>query len=447
MALIRYIGMFERQIDVVIGLQMGDEGKGRFVHFMAPEYFAVIRYNGGSNAGHTFMEGGVEINTHQIPSGIVYDGLMNIISQGCLVNPEALYIESGELAEAGIHTTPNNLMVSREAHLVLPHHVILDELRENGNGGQGSTKSGISFAAADKYGRRSPTVGDLEADPEGVYAFVRDEMNTVYRQAHLIDGGDQLQAYPESYMQAWRDSARWMVELFAGNDYQFIGDALQRGNRLLAEGAQSSGLDIEQGVRPQGTSSHVTVAGVLASMGVGPQAIGEVYGVAKLPKSRVGGTPESVPTIITDQEMATRIRGKEGDVDSEFGKSTGRPRMMAWLDLPELRRAVRVNGVTQLMLTKLDCVPRAGEITRVAYLYEGPDGELIKDMPNSVRELRGLTPLYRDFNTWSEDISGVRFYDDLPQNAKTYIDYIHDSLGVSITQIGVGPEADQVVTM
>lgn len=455
--------MIERQVDAIIGLQMGDEGKGRFAHQLAGNYPLVARFNGGANAGHTFSHNGIEINTHQIPSGITHDGVVNLITLSSYVDPIALRDEANGLWGQGIPVSGLNLKVSDGAQLVLPHHIMLDEIRELGLAGQGSTKRGISFVAADKYERVGVNLTDFAEDPQAVKTRLveaigsvnktLDEMFTEVSQDITLDDSernDRLEAIANTVRVPSEEWARWReaaedIGVYQTDTVSFIYEALGRGQRLLAEGAQSSGLDIEHGMRPETTSSHVTIGGVLNSLGVGPRAIDEVYGVAKLTKSRVGGTKGSFPTLIEDAEIAARIRGEVGAIDSEYGKSTGRERMVGWLDIPELRRAVLVNGVTQLVFTKLDCVPRSGDATKIATHYVDEGGSIVAIAPNSVSKASKLEPEYIELPTWAEDISDVREFSDLPEEAKNYIRSIEDCLDVPVSMIGVGPKSEQVV--
>ncbi len=457
--------MIERQVDAIIGLQMGDEGKGRFAHQLAANYPMVARFNGGANAGHTFSHNGREVNTHQIPSGITHEGVVNLITISSYVDPKALLEEANGLWEIGIPVSGRNLKVSDGANLVLPHHIMRDNIRELSKDGQGSTGRGISFVGSDKYERIGVTLNDFINDPQLVKSRVIEGIDGVNRSldelfVSVMEDDDLEDSNREQLLEnicnavgvanlewaSWKE-ATGEIRAYETDTFEFIHEALGKGQTLLAEGAQSSGLDIEHGMRPETTSSHVTIGGALSSIGVGPRAIGEVYGVAKLPKSRVGGTPESFPTRITDEEIAARIRGNAGDIDGEYGKSTGRERMVGWLDLPELRRSVLVNEVTQLVFTKLDCIPRAGDYTQVATHFVGEDGQPVEIAPNFVSKVRKMKPEYEQLPTWEEDISGVRRFDELPENAKAYLEFIKSQLGVEITMVGVGPESEQFIDM
>lgn len=424
-------------IDVIIGAQMGDEGKGRFANKLAGEdYAAVGRYNGGANAGHTFEHLGSEINTHQIPSGITYPNVKNFITNSSLVDPVALVEEIDVLVEAGIPVSPDNLVISSSARLVLPSHILKDEMRECGSDFQGSTKRGIAFVAGDKYLRSAVTGNDYLYNPE-------ETQDAIIGMMPIEVSSSQEKEYIQSLRRFVMSMS--VLEPYFTDTVDEINELIYNGHNILAEGAQSSGLDIEHGIHGEGTSSHVTTGGVLNSFGVGPRDIGEVFGVAKLLKSRVGGSKESFSTRIEDTELADKIRGNFGDIDAEYGKSTGRSRLVGWLDLAEIRQAQRVSGFTQLMVTKLDCVPRAGESVKVATHYVDSKGSKVMHTPTSMHRLLELNPVYEELPTWSEDIQNVRAFSDLPGEAQDLIKFISDSLDLPVTMIGVGPNKNQII--
>jgi adenylosuccinate synthase len=416
---------------------MGDEGKGRFTNLLAGEgYAAVARFNGGANAGHTFEHNGEEINTHQIPSGITY-GIDNYITNSSLVDPVALIDEMRVLERAGIEFEPGRFIISASANLVLPLHIMLDEIRENGAHAQGSTKRGIRFAAADKYQRDGVTAEQ----------FFSGQMDVVFEQltraTEQLTDSEQIRELIQKH-QNWANAMQVLAPFF-GDTVEIVHSQLDADNHILAEGAQSSGLDIEHGIHGEGTSSHVTVGGVLNSLGVGPHYVREVFGVAKLIKSRVGGTPESFPTRIEDEELAAKIRGPKGAIDSEYGKSTGRARMVGWLDLAELRQTKRVNGLGSLIVTKLDCVSSAGETVKIATHYEDANGEVVEHTPTSMDKLRELKPVYQELPTWNGNIQDIRRFRSLPGEARDLIKFISAELDLPVSMIGVGPNKEQTI--
>ncbi len=426
-------------IDVIVGLQRGDEGKGRFVDLMAGEYSVIARGNGGSNAGHTVMPDSMEpLALHQVPSGIAYPGKLNIIGNGMYVDPRRLSAEIADVRAVGLAVSPDNLLISSSAHLVLPHHIALDALREDGKLAQGSTKSGIAFVAADKYLR------------EGVRLESIDTPKILLERA--LDGLQQLQqrlpkAQRKSTAELKTMAEEWLttVEVLRphiADTVEVINDRLQAGERVLAEGAQAFWLDINHGMYPAVTSSSTTVSGLLDGLGVAPKHLGKAIGVAKAVKSHVGGGP--LVTEVKDTALASQVRGIFGAADSEYGATTQRPRSIGYPDLVELRNAIRVNGIDELALSKLDHVPRYGQKLQVATSYIYQDNER-PTAPASAVALAACQPNYREIANWSEDISGIRDYGQLPEAARDFVELFERELAVPITHIGVGPGRSQVI--
>jgi len=434
------------QVDVIYGAQMGDEGKGRFTSQYAGEGYGIAaRYNGGANAGHTFKLLEQEINTHQIPSGITTPGVMNLITNSSLFDPQAIQDEMSEMAHHNIEITPDNLGVSESASLILPHHIMLDSLREVGPGRQGSTKRGIAFAAAEKFGRKGLFFHQLVTNPDEV----EEKVIRGIQNANVVldnNGGEALSLIqdPKETYEKWLKSARGMLPYMV-DTVSLIHDTLRRGNNVLAEGAQSIGLDIDHGVRPENTSSLTGVAGAQQSLGISPRDIGKIFGVAKLFKSRVGGTPDSFPTKEEDEERAEKMRGTPGNTDYESGKSTGRKRDMGWFDLTDITLAKRTNGMDQLHVTKLDCLPNAGDTIKIATHYINGDSEVKPERPNHVELMQGWNPVYEEFPTWEGSILGVQSYSELPPEAKEIIEFIEQKSDTPIGIIGTGPGDDQKI--
>jgi adenylosuccinate synthase len=435
----------EKNIDVVLGLQMGDEGKGRYVYLLASEgYDVVARYNGGANAGHTFMHKGKEINTHQVPSGITQPGILNLITLSSYVEPISLVEEIKSLITKGIGVSSDNLKISSGAHLILPHNIMFDVIRETGKNSQGSTRRGIAQVASEKYLREGITAVDYLNNPTKVKERIISGIEASNKIIASLDSKHQnLMLDAQKEWARWDASMKYLISFFA-DTVEIVHQKLQNKKRILAEGAQSSGLDIEHGARPEVTSSHVTIGGVLNSLGVGPTTINHIYGVAKLLPSRVGGTPASFPTRITDTKIAEKIRGNPGAIDSEYGKSTGRERQVGYLDLALLRRSLSVNGVTGLVLTKLDCVPRSGKTVKIATHYI-MNGHNLLLAPNSAIQMSQCKPVYEELPTWKEDISKIRVFEKLPKNARSFVEFIEKQLNVKVTMIGVGPASDQII--
>ncbi|HET8669323.1 MAG TPA: adenylosuccinate synthase [Candidatus Saccharimonadales bacterium] len=426
-------------VDIVLGLQRGDEGKGRIVDLLASEYDIVARFNGGPNAGHTVANGGGEpLKLHQLPSGIARPDVVNVIGNGMLVDPILLLEEITEVVEAGVAITPQNLMISDLAHLILPHHISLDEIREAGEGGQGSTKRGIAFVASDKYERIGVRAELIAHGLDELEAAVRQGLHSV-NEARVSVGLPKHDAAAEAreWIAKTKDLAPYITDTVA-----LLHSWLESRKTVLAEGAQAFGLDIEFGMYPYVTSSHTTSGGAVSGLGIDPHAIKRIVGVVKVLKSHVGGGP--FVTEITDGELATKMRGERGRIDSEYGASTGRERQVGYLDLPELRRAIAVNGVTEIALTKFDVLPMFGESMNIAVAYN-LGGKEVKYAPSSAAQLERCQPVYKKMPLWPDDITGIRKRSALPQNARALLDFLSEELGVPISMIGVGPERDQII--
>ena len=433
-------------VDTIIGLSRGDEAKGRFAEELAREgeYAIVARFNGGDNAGHTASFHGQEVNTNQIPMGVLVPGVRNLITKSSYVNPDTLLGEIERLRMRGVQANPGNIGVSDTAHLILPHHIILDKVREQSKGRQGSTSKGISFVAAEKYERSGLRVENLQDDTLYVEEVVV---------AGLIRANEALKHAGLPQVDVVKELRRWYARAvgilkYVTDTTEEIAEALSDEKNVLAEGAQSFGLDIEHGSYPNVTSSHTTIGGMMNSFVVGADAVRNVYGVAKLLKSSVGAPLTAFPTVIRDEEIASRIGGVAGEIDAEYGKSTGRQRDVGWFDIPEINRALQINkgnGRQELFLSKLDCVPRAGKTALIAvgYSYKG---KFVSVSPaDSIKKLAECKPVYHEFSTWDTDISAIRTFDDLPSEAKKLVTYIEEATNTPVTRIGVGPHPGQFV--
>lgn len=421
-------------VDVVLGSQRGDEGKGKIVDLEAELHDIVARPMGGSNAGHTVSGNGIEVGLHQIPSGILNAGKLNLIGNGCYIDPIRLRDEMDELAAKGVDVNPSNLVISDAAHLVLPHHVCQDELREAGSQAQGSTKRGIAQVAADKYARLGVRTEEIFYD-DLLYDRVMSELEKVADNGY--DFGEPLEAVAKR----WMDSAR-LLEPYLNDTVQLINDKLGEGQTVLAEGAQAYLLDIEHGMYPYVTSSHTTISGVMSGLGISHHHLGRVVGVAKALKSHVGGGP--FVTEIADEVLTEQLRGPRGQIDSEYGVSSKRPRRIGYLDLVELRSANRVNGFTELALTKLDYLTRYGGSMLVAMAYQCDD-ELLTEAPQSARSLEQCIPVYEEVGLWQEDISGIKDFADLPTEAQKLVQLVEETVEVDVQMIGVGPGREQII--
>ena len=426
-------------LDVVVGLQRGDEGKGRFVDLVSDQYAVIARGNGGSNAGHTLMPDTLEpLALHQVPSGISRPGKLNIIGNGVYVDPRRLVNELVDVREAGFEVSPKNLLISDSAHLVLPHHIYLDSLRENSLKAQGSTRSGISFVASDKYLREGVRLENAWL-PKILRDRAYDGMKLFNEKLPKDKQKDNNQI--KEIVENWLDSIE-SLKPYLADTVELINDKLQHGESVLAEGAQAFWLDINHGMYPSVTSSSTTVAGLLDGLGVSAKHLGKITGVAKSVKSHVGGGP--FVTEITDTKLAENIRGTFGLADSEYGKTTRRPRRIGYPDLVELRNAIRINGVDELAVSKLDHVPRYGSSVNIATSYTFNNADRLT-APTSALSLEKCTPNYINLPTWWHDISEVREYKHLPDEAKAFIEIFEEQLSVPVTKIGVGPSRGQVI--
>lgn len=427
-------------LDVIVGLQRGDEGKGRFVDLLAGNYDIIARANGGANAGHTVLPkvGGEPLALHQVPAGIAYPDKLNVIGNGIYLDPPRLLAEIAAIRKGGLSVSPKNLIISNAAHLVLPHHIALDELREAGNGAQGSTKVGIAYVAADKYLREGIRVESID-QPKVLEEHIKAGLRRVN---DLLPAGKKKSDQEiDTITRDWLKSANELKPYMA-DTAEIINDRLKQGKRILAEGAQAFWLDVNHGMYPAVTSSSTTVSGLLDGLGVSAKQLGKVIGVTKSVKSHVGGGP--LVTEISDEKLASTVRGPLGKTDSEYGVTTQRPRRVGYPDLVELRNAILVNGVDELAISKLDHVPRYGPEVSVATSYSY-NGAKRSTAPSSAIALSQCRPEYKQLKTWQQEISDIRDFDKLPPEARAFIELFESELGVPATRIGVGPLRQQVI--
>lgn len=425
---------------IVTGAQRGDEGKGRIVDHLAKQKDIIARFNGGPNAGHTVVTQDEKVlRLHQIPSGIAYPDKLNIIGNGALLDPIRLLEEINDLELAGINVTPKVLAISDMAHLILPHHISLDEVREAGCDGQGSTKRGIAFAARDKYERIGARAELIIDDPAELTRKVITGLELA-SQARAKVGLPAHKSKAEAL--AWLKTTSRLAP-YITDTVSLLHSQIQKGKAVLAEGAQAFDLDIEHGMYPYVTSSHTTTGGALNGLGLNVKSIEDVIGVVKLTKSHVGGGP-FVTEIINNPKLTEQIRGPKGKNDSEYGASTGRARRVGHLDLPEIRQAILVNGITKIALTKLDCAERYGTSMLIATSYKY-HGKVVKKAPSSARRLEKCEPQYTQMPIWKGDISNIKTFNDLPKEAKNLIRYLEKQLSCPVAMIGVGPHRGQLI--
>ncbi len=417
---------------IVLGAQWGDEGKGRVVDYFAESADYVVRYQGGNNAGHTIVVGEQRFALSLIPSGVMYPHCTPVIASGLVVDPKVLLEEIDMLAERNLD--PSRLRVSSNAHLIMPYHRKLDAVMERylGRNKIGTTKKGIGPAYTDKYARQGIRVQDL-FDPR-IFAdkvqVALEEKNKILTRVY-----NQLPMDPQKIIDEYLEYADRLLP-YVTDTSLLLAEALARGDEVLFEGAQGTLLDIDHGTYPFVTSSNPTAGGAIVGSGIGPKAIDRVIGVAKAYISRVGTGP--FPTELHDE-----IGDRMIELGGEYGTVTGRRRRCGWLDLVALRYAVRVNSLTEIFLTKLDILS-AFDTIKVAVGYRSL-GESYDEFPRQQRVLYNCTPVYETLPGWSTDISGVREYDELPKEARAYIEFIEERVGVPVSWISVGPERHQLV--
>ncbi len=419
-------------VRVVLGTQWGDEGKGKYIDMLAGNSDVVARFSGGNNAGHTIVANGVKYALHLIPSGILHKGKTCIIGNGVVIDPAVLLKEIDELNEKGINT--DGLLISDRAHVIMPYHKVLDELQENfrGSNSIGTTKRGIGPAYMDKTERSGIRMCDL-IDEKNFYNKVKNSLEIKNLIIEKVYGGkgfkledivEEYQAYAKRLKKYVTDTS---VVLFK---------AIDDGKNVLFEGAQATFLDLDFGTYPYVTSSNPTGGGVCTGSGIGPKYIDEVYGVLKAYTSRVGEGP--FPTE-QNNEIGDTIR----ELGWEYGTTTGRPRRCGWLDAVMIKYAARINGLTALAINHVDTIGKLNKIKLCAAYNK--DGEIIDYFPSSLDELAKCTPVYEEFEGWTEDISGAKSYDELPRNAKLYLSRIEELTGVKIKLIGVGKDREQTI--
>ncbi len=417
-------------VDVILGLQWGDEGKGKIVDYFAPKYDMVARFQGGPNAGHTLYVAGKKIVLHQIPSGIFHENKINLIGSGVVLDAITLKKECESVAAFGIDYR-KSLYISERTHLILPTHRALDRASEAAKGRDkiGSTLKGISPAYMDKTGRNGLRVGDLLT---GDFRKKYDQLKKKHQQ--ILDTFSFDEDISEAENEFF-ESMEFLKTLKIINGEYFINEVIQSGKKVLAEGAQGSMLDVDFGTFPFVTSSNTITGGVCNGLGIAPQKIKEVIGITKAYCTRVGSGP--FPTELHD-ETGELIR-KNGN---EFGSTTGRPRRCGWIDLVALNFACMINGVTQLVMTKADVLDTL-DVLKVCNQYS-INGKETTEVPFQMDDVL-IEPLYKEFIGWETDITGIKDFKTLPSQMDTYIDYINSTLGIAVKYISNGPGTDQLI--
>jgi adenylosuccinate synthase len=418
------------KVDVLLGLQWGDEGKGKIVDVLAPKYDVVARFQGGPNAGHTLEFDGIKHVLHQIPSGIFREKTRNIIGNGVVLDPIVFKAEIEKLNKYNLNVRAN-LFISKKATLIVPTHRLLDQAYEKAKGVDkiGSTLKGIGPSYQDKIGRQGLRVGDVLSDNFSAKFKKLVDIHFEILKSHSIEFN-----WPELEAQFF-EAIAFLKEFNLIDSEYFINEELKKGSTILAEGAQGSLLDIDFGSYPFVTSSNTVTAGACTGLGIAPSRIGEVFGIFKAYSTRVGSGP--FPTELLDEE-GEKMR-KQGN---EFGSTTGRPRRCGWIDLPSLKYSIMINGVTQLLMMKADVLDAFPTI-KVCTHYKLSDGTITEALPyESITQK--ITPVYTDLKGWNTSLVGVT-NESMPNELKDYILYLEKALEVPITVVSIGPDRSQTI--
>ena len=420
------------KIDLILGLQWGDEGKGKIVDVLTEDYNIIARFQGGPNAGHTLEFDGIKHVLHTIPSGIFHDNKLNIIGNGVVIDPVILKTEIDKLHELNVDLS-NKLMISRKAHLILPTHRLIDKASELSKGKKkiGSTLKGIGPTYMDKTGRNGLRVGDLELDgwEEKLNNLIKKHLNLVNN--FNVDFDFNIQELTVEFT----ESIKFLKKIKFIDSEHFLNKSIDEGKKVLGEGAQGSLLDIDFGTYPYVTSSNTTSAGACTGLGIAPNKINKVYGIFKAYTTRVGSGP--FPTELFDSTGERMAK-----IGNEFGATTGRPRRCGWLDLVSLKHSITVNGVTDLIMMKGDVLSGIDKI-KVCTKYNY-NGEVVDYMPFSIMD-ENIEPIYEEIDGWEEDITQAKSYNNLPLNFKNYVTFLEDKLNLKIKIVSVGPDRKQTI--
>ena len=420
------------KVDVLLGLQWGDEGKGKVVDVLTPRYDVVARFQGGPNAGHTLEFEGQKYVLRSIPSGIFQGGKVNIIGNGVVLAPDLFMDEAKDLEKSG-HPLKERLHISKKAHLIMPPHRILDRAYEAAKGKDkvGTTGKGIGPTYTDKISRNGLRVGDILCDFECKYAAHKERHMKMLAALGWTDF-DGL----EETEKLWMQGIAYMKEFKFVDSENEINHLLREGKHILCEGAQGTMLDVDFGSYPFVTSSNTICAGACTGLGIGPNKVGNVYGIMKAYCTRVGSGP--FPTELFD-ETGKKIR----DLGHEYGAVTGRERRCGWIDLVQLRYSVMVNGVTELIMMKSDVLDSFENI-KACVAYELPDGTETKDFPY---EIDNVKPIYKDFPGWKKDMTKCKSQGEFPQEFQDYVAFLENYLETRIGIISVGPDREQTIVL
>ena len=417
-----------KKVDVILGLQWGDEGKGKVVDVLTPHYQVVARFQGGPNAGHTLEFNGEKYVLRSIPSGIFQGDKVNVIGNGVVLDPILFKEEAEALARSG-HDLTERLYISKKAHLILPTHRVLDAAFEAAKGSSkiGTTGKGIGPTYTDKISRNGVRVGDIFLDFKKIYEVAKARHENILESLGYNYDIDELE-------RQWFEGIEYLKKFRIIDSEYFINGCLAQEKSVLAEGAQGTLLDVDFGSYPFVTSSNTLCAGVCTGLGVAPSRIGNVYGIFKAYCTRVGSGP--FPTELFDETGEALCR-----LGHEFGAVTGRKRRCGWLDMVALKYAIMVDGVTKLIMMKAD-VMNDFDTIKVAEAYE-IDGRRVTEFPYDIQD--DVKPVYREFKGWKTDLKQVRRYEDFPAEFKTYVEYIERETGVPVAIISVGPDRDETI--
>ena len=421
-------------VDVVVGTQWGDEGKGKIVDIMSEDYDVIVRYQGGANAGHTVVIGKEQYILHLLPSGILHDGKLNVIGNGVVIDLAGLVSEMEELSKRGIKIADDSLMISENAHLVMPYHKALDAAKENKMGAKkiGTTARGIGPAYTDKYSRSGIRVRDIFDDKILEYKVKSnlEEKNYLLKNFYKSDETDPSAVIDEV------KKLREKIEKYVRNTTYELTEILDSGKKALFEGAQGALLDIDFGTYPYVTSSNPTIGGAMAGIGVNYSKIDRVIGITKAYQTRVGKGP-----FPTEMDEDTQVKTREAG--GEYGATTGRPRGCGWLDLVALKYVVSINGLTDIILTKADVLSVFDKI-KVCTHYEYNGKKTDRFIPDG-DELCKVKPVYKELDGWKKDLTAIRDKKDLPKAVTDYIKFIEDYAKVKVWRLSVGPDREQIL--
>ncbi|MNU75536.1 Adenylosuccinate synthetase [compost metagenome] len=419
------------KVDVLLGLQWGDEGKGKIVDVLTPKYDIIARFQGGPNAGHTLEFEGVKHVLHTIPSGIFHGNVVNLIGNGVVIDPVVFQKELEKLVPFNIDVKAR-LIVSRKAHLILPTHKLLDAASEASKGKDkiGSTLKGIGPTYMDKTGRNGLRVGDIFLP-----SFKEKYQTLVAKHLNMLKHYEGFEYDLAELEGPWMEGIEVLKGLTAVDSEQYMNDAMKAGKKVLAEGAQGTMLDIDFGTYPFVTSSNTVTAGTCTGLGIAPSKIGDVIGIFKAYCTRVGSGP--FPTEL-ENEIGEKIR-KEG---REFGATTGRPRRCGWIDLPAMKYAIMINGVTELAMMKADVLDTFETIRACTkYIVDGVEQDY---MPYDIDGVT-IEPVYEDIPGWNKDLTALTSYSEAPEALKDYVKYLEQHLQVPVTTVSVGPDRKQTL--